>query len=123
MQEVRSVKDLVRAAKGEAGTLSADEVKQAAEKGAILIDVREPSEWAKAHIRGAVHIPRGLLEFKIADAIESKEERLVTYCAAGSRAALAAATLKAMGYPGAISSEAGFDELANAGLPVAVVDD
>lgn len=118
MQATYSAKDLVTAAKGAAGTLAPDEVAAVRAQGAILIDVREPAEWAQGRIEDAVHIPRGTLEFKINDAVDDKDARIVTYCAAGSRAALAAATLKQMGYAGAIASEAGFEGLAKHGLPV-----
>ena len=119
MQVTYSEYELVRTAKGQAGTLDAKEVKQAVEQGAILIDVWEPDEWRDGHVRDALHIPRGMLEFKIEDEIDDKDARLVTYCAAGSRSALAAATLKTMGYVGAISSNAGFDDLVKVGLPIA----
>ena len=119
MQVTYSENELVRTAKGQVGTLDAKEVKQAVEQGAILIDVREPDEWRNGHIRDALHIPRGMLEFKIEDEVDDKDARLVTYCAAGSRSALAAATLKTMGYVGAISSDAGFDDLVKVGLPIA----
>lgn len=118
MHNSHSAQDLVRAAKGEVGTLDADEVAAARDQGAILIDVREPGEWAVGHIAGATHIPRGTLEFKIGDAVSDKNARIVTYCAAGSRAALAASTLKQLGYAGAIASDAGFDGLAKHGLPI-----
>jgi len=119
MQVTYSENELVRTAKGQVGTLDAKEVKQAVEQGAILIDVREPDEWTSGHIRDALHIPRGMLEFKIEDEVDDKDARLVTYCAAGSRSALAAATLKTMGYVGAISSDAGFNDLVKVGLPIA----
>ena len=118
MQTTYSTEDLVRAAKGDVGTLSPEEVAAARGAGAVLIDVREPDEWAAGCIRDALHIPRGTIEFKIGDAVSDKNTRIVTYCAAGSRAALAAATLKTMGYAGAIASDAGFDALVKHGLPV-----
>ncbi|HCS29594.1 rhodanese-like domain-containing protein [Zhongshania sp.] len=118
MRTTYSAKELVTAAKGDVGTLDPADVASARSQGAVLVDVREPGEWEQGHIAEAIHIPRGTLEFNIDDAIKDKDVRIVTYCAAGSRAALAAATLKQMGYAGAIASEAGFDDLAKQGLPV-----
>ena len=119
MPTAKSPADLVRAAKGDAGTLKPDEVRIALQRDdSVLIDVREPGEWAKGHIRGALRIPRGTLEFKIGDAVGDKDVRIVTYCAAGSRAALAASSLKSLGYAGAIASEAGYDDLAKHGFVV-----
>ena len=113
-----SVNDLVRAAKGAAGTLNAEEVLLAQREGATLIDVREPPETEHGRIRGAHAIPRGTLEFQISDVTKDHNSRIVTYCSAGSRAALAAAALKQMGYAGAIASDAGYDDLVRQGLAV-----
>ncbi|MEC9405639.1 MAG: rhodanese-like domain-containing protein [Pseudomonadota bacterium] len=117
-QPAYSARELVRHAKGLAGTLSAEEVAKLHHEGAILIDVREPTETISGRIRGAHALPRGTLEFSIGDVTDDHDARIVTYCSAGSRAALAAATLKQMGYAGAIASEAGFDDLRKTGLPV-----
>ncbi|MEN8821630.1 MAG: rhodanese-like domain-containing protein [Abyssibacter sp.] len=117
-QPAYSARELVRHAKGLAGTLSAEEVAKLHHEGAILIDVREPTETASGRIRGAHALPRGTLEFSIGDVTDDHDARIVTYCSAGSRAALAAATLKQMGYAGAIASEAGFDDLRKTGLPI-----
>ncbi len=117
-QPAYSARELVRHAKGLAGTLSAEEVAKLHHEGAILIDVSEPTETASGRIRGAHALPRGTLEFSIGDVTDDHDARIVTYCSAGSRAALAAATLKQMGYAGAIASEAGFDDLRKTGLPI-----
>lgn len=117
-QPAYSARELVRHAKGLAGTLSAEEVAKLHHEGAILIDVREPTETASGRIRGAHALPRGTLEFSIGEVTDDHDARIVTYCSAGSRAALAAATLKQMGYAGAIASEAGFDDLRKTGLPI-----
>lgn len=122
-QPAYSARELVRHAKGLTGTLSAEEVAKLHHEGAILIDVREPTEAASGRIRGAHALPRGTLEFSIGDVTDDHDARIVTYCSAGSRAALAAATLKQMGYAGAIASEAGFDDLRKTGLPIEYDDE
>ena len=65
----------------------------------IFVDVREGGEWAQGHIPGAVHAPRGHLEF-LADpefprhnAALVQDKMLVLYCASGGRSTLAAKTL------------------------------
>lgn len=85
--------------------------------GALVLDVREPNEWQEGHLEGAVAIPRGVLEMKISDEESDHQRPIVTYCASGGRAALAAATLRKMGYIAALASEAGFDDLQATGLP------
>lgn len=118
MQTVVSKDELVRAAKGETGTVDAEESRALHEQGAIFLDVREPDEWENGIVDGAITIPRGMLEFRIDDLVDDQESRIVAYCSSGGRSALAAARLKEMGYAGAISSDAGFDDLKEAGIPV-----
>ena len=69
----------------------------------VFVDVRENSEMAQGRIPGAVHVPRGVLEF-IADPASpmhnealATDKQLVIYCATGGRSALAGKTLKDMG--------------------------
>lgn len=69
----------------------------------VFLDVREPVEW-EHHIQGAVQVPRGLLEFT-ADPASPRHKpeldpgsRVIVYCRSGTRAALAAATLKELGF-------------------------
>ena len=63
----------------------------------IILDVREGQELRESgKIKGAIHVPRGLLEFvfRPEDYVEDPEKiKILVYCAAGARAALAAKTL------------------------------
>lgn len=118
--------DLVARANREVATLSVDEVRKLlGDPGVVLIDVREPAEWQAGHLPGAVHVPRGLLEFKADPSLEAAYERaidptkrLVCYCASGGRSALAAKALKDMGYPDVSHMLGGFTAWSAAGLPV-----
>ena len=71
----------------------------------IFVDVREDGEWAQGHIPGAVHAPRGHLEFLADpespryDAALVQDKMLLLYCASGGRTTLAAKTLHDMGFP------------------------
>lgn len=118
MQTVVTKDELVQAAKGETGTVDAEECLTLYDQGAIFLDVREPYEWENGTIDDAVKLPRGLLEFRINDLVEDQEVRIVTYCSSGGRSALAAARLKEMGYAGVVSADAGFEDLKAAGLPI-----
>lgn len=73
------------------------EVKAILDRGddadAVLIDVREQQEWDESHIAGAKHVPRGYLEQRIVRAAPDLEQRVIVYCAAGARSAIAAKTL------------------------------
>ena len=67
----------------------------------VIIDVREESEvYSQGIIKNAIHIPRGLIEFKISNisTIIEEDTNILVYCAGGYRSALAAKTLKDFGF-------------------------
>lgn len=49
-----------------------------------VVDVREPDEWEAEHIPGAALIPRGLLEYQVAEKLPDEESRIVVRCALGA---------------------------------------
>ena len=63
----------------------------------LVIDVREQSEWDEGHVPGAVHVPRGFLESRIAG-VATPDQEIVIACAGGHRSLLAGETLVAMGF-------------------------
>ena len=63
-----------------------------------LVDVREESEFAAAHIPDAVHIGKGVIERDIEQKIPDSAAPIVLYCGGGYRSALAALNLQTMGY-------------------------
>lgn len=73
----------------------------------IFLDVREPNEWNLGRIPGALHVPRGILETTIERRVP-REKSIVVYCAGGNRSALAADSLKQMGYEKVSSIKSGF---------------
>lgn len=84
----------------------------------LLIDTREPAEWAAGHISGAVPVPRGILEGKIEQLAPDVDQPIVLYCASGGRSALAAESLQRMGYRNVLSLAGGFNAWHEAGHPV-----
>ena len=67
--------------------------------GVAIVDVRETDEVASGHLPGARHVPRGYLESRIEFAVPDHSQRVILYCAAGNRSALAARTLtEELGY-------------------------
>ena len=97
---------------------------QLAQGGAVLLDVRDPSEVAASgKIAGAIAVSRGMLEFRADPASPSHHPTLRTdapvliYCGSGGRAALAGRTLKELGYT-QVFNAGGFKELADAGLKI-----
>ena len=100
-----SVSELVSEAKGRIENLGPDQVAAEQEKGALLVDIREPAELQKSgQIAGAIHAPRGMLEFHADPKTPyympefESDRRIVLYCASGGRSALAADALQRMGY-------------------------
>jgi len=81
---------------------------RAALGSAVLVDVREESEWEEGHIPGAIHIGRGVLERDIEKEVPDPSTPLILYCGGGYRSALAAESLQEMGYREVLSMEGGY---------------
>lgn len=93
-------------------------VEQAAEKrdaGAWMLDVREPSEWAEAHIPGATLIPLGELAQRVSEA--PKDQEIVVYCRSGNRSKAGADILTKAGYTNVSSMAGGINQWSAAGYP------
>ena len=84
----------------------------------VLVDVREDSEWAKGHLPGAIHIGKGVIERDIEEKIPDQKADIVLYCGGGYRSALAALSLKKMGYINVTSMDGGFRGWSEAGFEV-----
>ena len=83
---------------------------------ATFLDVREPDEYEQGALPGAVHIPRGHLEFQVEGRLTNKDEPIVVYCAGGTRSAFAAKTLQEIGYSDVVSVIGGFNRWKDEGL-------
>ena len=120
---------LVAEAKGQIENLSNDELAAEIENGALLVDIREQNEREQLGvIPGAMHVPRGLLEFWAEpegpmhrDEFEL-DRRIVLHCATGGRSALAAVALKEMGFTDVAHHEPGFNGWDADGRPVEDVE-
>ena len=88
--------------------------------GFTLLDVREGDEWEQGHLDKAIFLPRGFLEVKADKTLTDKQQPVVVYCAGGVRSALAAKTLKDLGYTKVYSMAGGFNEWKNNGFPFVV---
>ena len=74
-----------------------------------FLDVREPDEYEQGAVPGAVHIPRGHLEFQVEGRLTDKAAQVVVYCAGGVRSAFATKTLLDIGYTDVVSVIGGFN--------------
>ena len=124
---IKSSQQLVQEANETIETLGPSEVKNLMEKNEItLIDVRDIRElWRDGTIENAKHIPRGMLEFWLDPNSSYYQEnkikdskKMVLFCAAGFRSALAAKSLVDMGFKNVAHVDGGFDALKNAGMKV-----
>jgi rhodanese-related sulfurtransferase len=102
--------DLVAEAKQHIREVNLEEAKNLIGK-ALVLDVREPAEFALGALPGAVNIPRGVLEFKIDSHPTFQNRRdadILVYCQTGGRSALATEALQKLGYENAVSLAGGF---------------
>jgi rhodanese-related sulfurtransferase len=123
----RSAVEMVAAARNAVEQLTVEEVlAELANPDVVLVDLREPEELASAGtIPGAVHVPRGMLEFRADptspyhDPALRPDRRVILHSATGGRSVLAAVTLARMGYRDVAHLEGGISAWIEAGHPTA----
>lgn len=85
---------------------------------AVMIDVSEPEEFARAHPGGARNLPFGRVEAAIGDLVKNKATPVILVCPTGARAGRAAGLLKKLGYEQAQALSGGLKAWQEANLPV-----
>jgi rhodanese-related sulfurtransferase len=117
-----SVKQMMEAANAAVPKVTPAEAREMIAKGnTLVVDIRDGTEvQASGKVAGAVHVSRGLLEFRADpeapthDKNFAKDKTVLLYCASGGRAALAGKLLKDMGY-GQVYNMGGFKDWAESG--------
>ncbi len=113
---------MIQEAKKEVGEMPAKELKKLidAEANVIVLDIRESEQKIDGEIYAdeSYEITRGNLEFSIMTKVKNTDALIVTYCRGGSRALLAAQTLRKLGYKNATSLQGGLRGWARAGYPL-----
>jgi len=117
-----SVKQMMEAANAAVPRITPAQAQDLIAKGnTLVVDVRDGSEVAQSgKVRGAVHVSRGMLEFRADPELSShdknfaKDKNVVLYCGSGGRAALAGKLLKDMGYAH-VYNAGGFKDWVDAG--------
>ncbi|MBI3903842.1 MAG: rhodanese-like domain-containing protein [Nitrosomonadales bacterium] len=92
----------------------------------LLLDLREPSEFAALHIPGSINVPRGVLEQAcewdydetIPELVTGREREIVAICRSGRRSALAADVMQQMGFTKVVSLKLGIRGWNDAELPL-----
>ncbi|MDP8921204.1 MAG: rhodanese-like domain-containing protein [Pseudomonadota bacterium] len=126
----RGYKTLLNEASAKIKTLPiADAVALHGREDVVFVDLRDPRELDReGRIPGAVHCPRGMLEFWIDPEspyhkpVFAQDKTFVFFCAAGWRSALSAATAQDMGLRPVAHVEGGFTAWKNAGAPVETLE-
>lgn len=129
---MKTAQQLVAEVKQRIQEVSVDDLAEVLETDALIIDTREPAEYADHHIAQAVNLPRGVLEFQLAShpqvvasgcapevALEQLRQR-PTYliCRSGGRSALAADALQQMGLERVYSVAGGMQAWVDADKPL-----
>jgi len=117
-----SVKEMMEAANAAVPRITPAQARDMIAKGdALVVDVRDaPEVAASGKVAGAVHVSRGMLEFRADPQLPShdknfaKDKAVILYCGSGGRAALAGKMLKDLGYD-RVYNLGGFKDWADAG--------
>lgn len=106
--------DFLAAAMASVNAVDTAAAEQLIQGNTVVLDVREPAEFAMGHLSQAVNVPRGLLEFMVGQhpALSDQQAQVLLYCKNGGRSTLAAHTLKQMGFERISMLTGGFDQWA-----------
>ena len=120
MQHSPGFLKLVEAERAHVKEVSADQARErlAQNPEAVLMDVREDSEWAKGHAGQAVHLGKGILERDLETTVEDHDREIIMYCGGGYRSVLTASAAQKMGYRNVYSLMGGYKALVQAKWPM-----
>ena len=120
-----TVSQLVATAKKQIKTIDMSTFKSALDRNdlGLIIDVREPGEYADGYISGAVNVPRGVIELRIWAYVgfpdkTDMSKKMTLYCGSGVRCILAAKSLQDLGFSDVTAADMRIDEWAKAGYPL-----
>ena len=84
----------------------------------VLLDVREESEWTKAHAKDAQYLGKGVLERDLETRFPDKATEIIMYCGGGFRSALTCDAAQKMGYTNVKSLQTGYQGMITAEWPM-----
>ena len=112
---LKTIPEVIAQARESLTIMNAEEaVALAKQKTGVIIDVREPSEYAEKSAKGAINIPRGLLEMKMLQLYPNETQAIFLHCATGARAIFSAEQLKRVGYLNVSVITSSLDDICNA---------
>lgn len=107
-------------AKADMGEIESISPKEAsamyADKKAVIVDVREDSEWNEQHIPGVIHIPLAQLNEHLSELKQYRDSPVITQCRTGGRSAQALDVLKSAGFSKVYNMDGGIMAWDKAGL-------
>ncbi len=111
---------LVNEAKNHIKEITIEQARERLSKNprAVLMDVREDTEWEKEHAAEAVHLGKGILERDLEQKFPDQNQEIIMYCGGGFRSALTAEAAQKMGYRNVYSLIGGYKGLVNAKWPM-----
>lgn len=96
---LKTIPEVIAQARQSLNTITAsDAAKKCKHENGIIIDVREPAEFAERAGSNTINIPRGLLEMKMLQMYPDENLAIFIHCATGARATFAAEQLNRVGY-------------------------
>lgn len=97
---------------------SGDAVRMINHDDAVMLDVRDDTEYGEGHVINAVHIPLGLLDSRLDELEQYRDKPLIVYCRTGQRSAKAGSTLQKQGFKSVYKLKGGMMAWTSADLPV-----
>tara|TARA_R110000782_G_scaffold76517_9_gene152247 strand:- start:46 stop:324 length:279 start_codon:yes stop_codon:yes gene_type:complete len=85
-----------------------------ADRGLLVLDVRDSTEYEQAHLDTSVNVSRGLLEWKISTVCPDPDKPILVHCGSGGRAVLSVKSLMEMGYTNVTAIDATYVDIAAA---------
>lgn len=92
----------------------------------LLLDIREPEEFDGAHLKDSIHVPRGILEQAcewdyaetVPELVKARDRPVLVVCRSGNRSALAASTMKVLGFNKPVSLKMGVKGCNDSDIPL-----
>jgi rhodanese-related sulfurtransferase len=124
----KTFKDLIADALREIDEIEPWDLEDQLEKSpeTLLLDIREPEEFDGAHIENSILVPRGILEQAcewdyaetVPELVQARQRPIIVICRSGNRSALAALTMKTLGYENPISLKLGIKGCNDSDVPL-----
>ena len=112
---LKTIPEIIAQARVSLTVISAEQaVVMVKKENGVIIDVREPSEYAEKSAKGTINIPRGLVEMKMLQLYHNETQPIFLHCATGARAIFSAEQLKRVGYVNVSVISSSLDDICRA---------